>query len=426
MDDLAQQFLENNATAVNLFIALLLGAVIGLERGWGNRKKASGERIAGIRTFALIGLLGGIAAVLTEEITAWAFPVLLIGLIAIALVAYNKQFEQSGNFSITGMIGMVLTYCYGAIAVAVDPTLATAAAVITAIILDNKAEIHGLVERLKESELDAALKLLAISVVLLPLLPDKGLGPGGALNPRAIWWMVVLIASVSFVGYFAVKLFGTGRGILFTSLFAGLSSSTALTLHYARQSSHSPELSPQLASGILIACGTMFPRILVYCLLISPALLSSLWLPVTVMSLLLFVPALVIWRRNQKQLKESQPLITQNPLELTTALTFGLLLTAILLLGEFIQLWAGDAGILVLAAASGIADVDAITLSLTKMSQNDLAPRTAVLGIVIAATVNNLVKAGMAGVIGQKALGLKVAGPMILSLLAGLAAVYFA
>src|SRR6056297_2989258 len=118
MDDLARQFLDNNATAVNLFIALLLGAVIGLERGWGNRKKAPGERIAGIRTFALIGLLGGIAAVLTEEITAWAFPVLLIGLIAIALVAYNKQFEQSGNFSITGMIGMVLTYCYGAIAVA--------------------------------------------------------------------------------------------------------------------------------------------------------------------------------------------------------------------------------------------------------------------------------------------------------------------
>lgn len=426
MSDLAQQFLENNATALNLLIALLLGAVVGLERGWGSRKKAAGERIAGIRTFALIGLLGGIAAVLSQQLMPWVFPTVLVGLIAIALVAFNKQSEQSGNFSITGIIGMVLTYCYGAVAVAVDPTLATAAAVITAIILDNKAEIHGVVERLKEHELDAALKLLAISVVLLPLLPNEGFGPGGALNPRAIWWMVVLIASVSFVGYFAVKLIGTGRGILFTSLFAGLSSSTALTLHYARQSNHSPDLSPQLASGILIACGTMFPRILIYCLLINRELLASLWLPVTVMSLTLFAPALVIWQRNRQRLQESQPLVTQNPLELTAALTFGVLLTAILLLGELLQQWAGDGGILVLAAASGIADVDAITLSLTKMSQDGLSPQTAVLGIVIAATVNNLVKAGMAGVIGKKALGLKVAGPMILSLAAGLASVYLA
>jgi uncharacterized membrane protein (DUF4010 family) len=423
MDDLAQQLLTNHATTINLFIALLLGAVVGLERGWGSRQKAPGERVAGFRTFALIGLLGGISAVLAEEITPLVFPATLIGLIAIALVAFNKQVEQSRNVSITGLIGMVLTFCYGAVAVAVDPTLAIAAAVITAIILDNKKEIHSVLERLQENELDAALKLLVITVVLLPLLPNEGYGPGGALNPRAIWWMVVLIASVSFVGYFAVKLFGTGRGILFTSLFAGLSSSTALTLHYARQSNHSPELSPQLASGILIACGTMFPRILIYCLLINPELLASLWLPVIVMSLLLFVPALVIWMRNKQQLQQGQTLVTQNPLELTSALTFGVLLTVILLLGELLQHWAGDAGILVLAAASGVADVDAITLSLTKMSQSGLSSQTAVIGIVIAATVNNLVKAGMAGVIGQRALGMKVAGPMILSLVAGLATV---
>jgi uncharacterized membrane protein (DUF4010 family) len=426
MDELAQQFLDNNATAVNLFIALLLGAVVGLERGWGSRKKAAGERIAGIRTFALIGLLGGIAAVLSEQLTPWVFPALLVGLIAIALVAFNRQFERTGDSSITGIIGMVLTYCYGAVAVVVDPTLATAAAVVTAIILDNKAEIHGAVERLKEHELDAALKLLAISVVLLPLLPNEGFGPGEVLNPREIWWMVVLIAAISFVGYFAVKLFGTGRGILFTSLFAGLSSSTALTLHYARQSNQSPELSPQLASGILIACGTMFPRILIYCLLINRELLASLWLPVTVMSLLLFAPALIIWRGNRATLQQSQPMEAQNPLDLTTALTFGLLLTAILLLGELLRNWAGEGGVVVLAAASGVADVDAITLSLTRMSQDGLSSQTAVLGIVVAATVNNLVKACMAGVIGRRALGLKVAGPMVLSMIAGLATVWVA
>lgn len=420
MDDVTGQFIANNQTTLNLAIALLLGAIIGLERGWDARSQASGERIAGIRTFALIGLLGGVAALLAQEVTEWAFPVLLISVVAIALVAFSERLSHIRNFSITGTIGMVLTFCYGAIAVAVDPAIATGAAVITALILDNKKEIHGLVEKLQEHELDAALKLLVISVVMLPLLPDQDLGPGGVLNPREIWWMVVLIASVSFVGYFAIRLAGTSKGILFTSLFAGLSSSTALTLHYARQSTISPEVSPQFASGILIACGTMFPRILIYCALINPALLPQLVWPVAVMTLLLYLPALIIWQRNRGRLEVSRPELTQNPLDLKSALVFGGLLVAILLLGEFLQEWLGDLGIYVLAASSGIADVDAITLSLTRMSQDTLVGHTAVIGIVIAAATNNLVKAGIAGAIGRRELGARVAGPMMVSLLAGL------
>ena len=420
MDDVTGQLIANNQTTLNLATALLLGAIIGLERGWDARSQASGERIAGIRTFALIGLLGGVAALLAEEVSEWAFPVLLISVVAIALVAFSERLSHIRNFSITGTIGMVLTFCYGAIAVAVDPAIATGAAVITALILDNKKEIHGLVEKLQEHELDAALKLLVISVVMLPLLPDQDLGPGGVLNPREIWWMVVLIASVSFVGYFAIRLAGTSKGILFTSLFAGLSSSTALTLHYARQSTISPEVSPQFASGILIACGTMFPRILIYCALINPALLPQLAWPVAVMTLLLYLPALIIWQRNRGRLEVSRPELTQNPLDLKSALVFGVLLVAILLLGEFLQEWLGDLGIYVLAASSGIADVDAITLSLTRMSQDTLAGQTAVIGIVIAAATNNLVKAGIAGAIGRRELGVRVAGPMMVSLLAGL------
>lgn len=421
MDEVTSQFIVDNQTTLNLAIALLLGGIIGLERGWDARKQESGERIAGIRTFALIGLLGGVAALLAKEVTEWAFPVLLVSVVAIALVAFSERLTHIRNFSITGTIGIVLTFCYGAIAVAVDPAIATGAAVVTALILDNKKEIHGLVDKLQEHELDAALKLLVISVVMLPLLPNEDLGPGGVLNPREIWWMVVLIASVSFVGYFAIRLAGTSKGILFTSLFAGLSSSTALTLHYARQSKLSPEVSPQFASGILIACGTMFPRILIYCALINPALLPRLVWPVAVMTLLLYVPAFVIWKRNQRQLEVSRPELTQNPLDLKSALVFGLLLVIILLLGEFLQKWLGDLGIFVLAATSGVADVDAITLSLTRMSEDSIGLQTAVIGIVIAAATNNLVKSGIAGAIGRKELGVRVAGPMILSLVAGLA-----
>ncbi|XGA78768.1 MgtC/SapB family protein [Halomonas sp. CH40] len=420
MDEVTNQFMANNQTTIDLAVALMLGAIIGLERGWGAKGQASGERIAGIRTYALIGLLGGVAALLSVEVTEWAFPVLLVSVVAFALVAFHERLTHIRNFSITGAISMVLTFCYGAIAVAIDPAIATAAAVVTALILDNKQEIHGLLEKLQEHELDAALKLLAISVVMLPLLPSQDLGPGGVLNPREIWWMVVLIASVSFVGYFAIRLAGTRKGILFTSLFAGLSSSTALTLHYARQSRLSPDINPQFACGILIACGTMFPRILIYCALISPALLPRLVWPVVVMTLLLYVPALIIWKRYAGRLNVSRPELTQNPLDLKPALLFGILLVGILLLGEFLQSWLGELGIYMLAATSGIADVDAITLSLTRMSQESLAQQTAVLGIVIAAATNNLVKSGIAWAVGQRALGIKVAGPMLMSLVAGL------
>ena len=414
------QFLATNHTTLNLAVALLLGAIIGLERGWEARDQKAGQRIAGIRTFALIGLLGGVSALLTTEVSPWAFPVLLISIVAIALVAFSQRLTHIQNFSITSVIGILLTFCYGAMAVAIDPAIAAAAAVVTAIVLDNKGEIHGLVERLKSYELDAALKLLLISVVMLPLLPDVGMGPGGVINPYQIWWMVVLIACISFVGYFAIRVAGVRKGILFTSLFAGLSSSTALTLHFARQSERAPELSPQFATGILIACGTMFPRIFIYCVLINRQLLPWLVWPIAVMTLLLYIPAAIIWKRHASGLTVSQPTLSQNPLDLNSALLFGLLLTGILVFGELAREWLGNAGLYALAAASGVADVDAITLSLTRMSQQSITVQTAVIGIVIAAATNNVVKVGIAAALGRRKLALLVAGPMLVSLLAGL------
>lgn len=420
MEDLAVEFIHNNQTTFNLAIALLLGAIIGLERGWDTRKQKVGERIAGIRTYSLTGLLGGVSAVLADLITVWVLPVMLLSVVAIGIVAYSQRLDYIRNFSITGLIGLVLTFCYGALAVVADPVMAIAAAVVTAVILDNKEEIHGLVNRLKAHELDAALKLLLISVVMLPLLPDQPMGPGGVINPREIWWMVVLIASISFIGYFAMRIAGTSRGILFTGLFAGLSSSTALTLHYAKQASRNPEFTPLFAAGILIACGTMFPRILVYCWVINPDLLPLLSFPVLVMTVLLYLPAIVIWKKQPQHLENSQPVRNQNPLDLTTALIFGILLVAILLLGELLKNTFGDAGIYVLAASSGIADIDAITLSLTRMTNNSLQMNTAVMGIVLAAAMNNLVKTGMAWVIGNRRAGLLIGLPMLISLGSGL------
>ncbi len=420
MNDLAADLWTDHQTLVRLGIALLLGALIGIQRGWQRRDAEAGQRVAGIRTHALVGLLGGLIALLGHTVGHWLIAVGLLGVVAINLVAYRAQSRSLNDFSITGSIGLLLTFCFGAQAMLDSPAIAATAAVITVFILDNKREIHGLLRKLQEHELDAGLKLLLITVVMLPLLPNRDMGPGGVVNPFEIWWMVVLITSVSFLGYFAIRVGGTEKGILFTSLFAGLTSSTALTLHYSRLSTATPALAPLLAAGVLLACGTMFPRILVYCALINPALLPRLWWPVLVMTLLLYGPAVWIWLRHRAQVNVEQPSLNMNPLDLKAALLFGGLILLIMLLGEWLKQALGNAGVLLLALASGVTDVDAITLSLTRMSLGSLAPGTAVLGIVLAASVNNLVKAGMAVSLGDRALGRRVAWSMGISLLAGL------
>lgn len=420
MESFAEQFVSEQQIIIQLAVALLLGALTGLERGWATREQKPGERVAGMRTYALVGLLGGITALLSLKVTPWVLPASLLAVCVAAVMAYRVRMLQMRDYSITGIIGILLTFCFGAVAVAVDIAVAATAAVITTIILDNKNEIHSALNRLQEHELDAALKLLLISVVMLPLLPNEGIGPGGMLNPYEIWWMVVLIASISFVGYFAMRVGGTEKGILFTSLFAGLASSTALTLHFSRLARQTAQISPLLSSGILIACGTMYLRILLYCAMINPALLGHLTLPLLIMTLVLYLPALLIWRKHRNGTRVEQPALSSNPLDLKSALLLGALLTVILLMASILQQWLGNAGIYVLATVSGITDVDAITLSLTRMSQTGLESTTVIIGIIIASSVNNLMKASMAVSIGGRAMLLRVALPIVLSLLAGL------
>ena len=423
MDLFSTDLIAANQTVLQLLAALLLGMLVGIERGWEAREKQSGERIAGIRTHALIGLLGGLAVLLSNSVSEWILPTLLLIIAAVATTGYVVRAQRVDDVSVTNIISMLLTFCFGALAMAGEVILAATATVITVLLLDNKREIHGLLNRLQENELDAGLKLLVISVVILPLLPNRGLGPYNAINPFELWWMVVLIAAISFVGYFAMRVWGAQRGILFTSLFAGLSSSTALTLQFARQSQELPRLSPLLASGILIACGTMFPRILVYCALLAPALLKPLMVPVIAMTLALYLPALLIWRRHQS-LPVSGPELTHNPLELKTAVKFGALLALILFAGAALEDIFGNQGLYLLATFAGITDVDAITLSITRMTQGGLDGQVAATAIVIAAAVNSVVKSGMAVFIGTRQLALLVGGAMLLSLTSGLLLVW--
>ncbi|HHF3073636.1 TPA: MgtC/SapB family protein [Vibrio diabolicus] len=405
------EFVSGEHLIWNLLIALLLGAIVGTQRGWVMRNSVEGSRVAGIRTFSLVGLLGGLVGILANIYTPLLIGFALIALVILTCIAFVIQQKKSGDVSITGVVSIMVVFVLGNLAVSGEAVLAAAAAVITAVVLDNKRELHQALQKLQEYELDAALRLLLISIVMLPLLPNQSYGPWNALNPYEIWWMVVLIASISFVGYFAIKIGGAKRGILFTSVFAGLSSSTALTLQFSHLSREQASISPLLASGILLSCGTMFPRLLIVLSVINPQLVKLLWPIVMAMMVALYIPAWWIWRRSEvEQIEQSNK--QTNPLALQSALFFGLVLAVIMLLAHALSDWFGNAGVLILSALSGITDVDAISLTLGRQSTQTLIVTTAALGILIAASVNTIVKMGMVIAIGDKKLWRRIAPVM--------------
>ncbi|HHX8681515.1 MgtC/SapB family protein [Vibrio diabolicus] len=405
------EFVSGEHLIWNLLIALLLGTIVGTQRGWVMRNSVEGSRVAGIRTFSLVGLLGGLVGILANIYTPLLIGFALIALVILTCIAFVIQQKKSGDVSITGVVSIMVVFVLGNLAVSGEAVLAAAAAVITAVVLDNKRELHQALQKLQEYELDAALRLLLISIVMLPLLPNQSYGPWNALNPYEIWWMVVLIASISFVGYFAIKIGGAKRGILFTSVFAGLSSSTALTLQFSHLSREQASISPLLASGILLSCGTMFPRLLIVLSVINPQLVKLLWPIVMAMMVALYIPAWWIWRRSEvEQIEQSNK--QTNPLALQSALFFGLVLAVIMLLAHALSDWFGNAGVLILSALSGITDVDAISLTLGRQSTQTLSVTTAALGILIAASVNTIVKMGMVIAIGDKKLWHRIAPVM--------------
>ncbi len=386
---------------------LAIGLLIGVERGWKGREAPEGESIAGVRTYGLIGLLGGGVALVAEHLGPLPLALAFVALAGVLTAAYAINVERDDDAGITSLVAGLLTFVFGALAALGQVAAAAASAVVTTLLLGFKPVLHRWVSALEEKELRAGLKLLLISVVLLPILPDRGYGPWQALNPYQIWWMVVLIAGISFAGYFAIKLAGARKGAVIAGLCAGIASSTALTLHFSRMARREPDATPVLATGILLACGTMYLRMLLVAGLINAQLLQRLWAAAAVMAALVYGTALYYWASaGNEETRAAAPL--ENPLELRAALSFGALLAVIMILGEALKAWLGEAGVLMLA----------------RMSRGDLAPGVAVTGLVTAAAANSLLKGAMAAAIGGRQVGLRVGVPLLAASAGGLLSVW--
>jgi uncharacterized membrane protein (DUF4010 family) len=410
--------LDQNEAFIRLGVALAIGFLIGVERGWHEREEAEGERAAGVRTFALIGLFGGMWGLLALEIGPAPLGLAFFALAGAAILFRWRETEAEGSRGMTTLVAAFLTFSLGAYATIGDMAVASAAAVATAIILAAKDWLHAWVRLLTWRELSATLILLAMSVVALPALPDRGFGPHQALNPREIWLMAVVIAGVSFVGYVAVKIAGERFGALIAGTAGGLVSSTATTLDAARRARAAPTLWRLRLSAALAASAVMFIRIGVIVALFGPALLPRLIGPLVAAMIVSAGAALLFnrpWAKQESPSEAAGDAYLRNPFEFRQVVGFGLLLAVILVLTRVLTEAFGVSGGIALAAVAGLADVDAITLSMTRLAAASTAA-PAVIAILIAAATNSLSKSVLALTIGGKQFGTAYLGATLVAL----------
>lgn len=403
-----------------LGISLGIGLLIGLERGWRQRDQPEGGRVAGLRTFGVIGLLGGCLAVVANILGEW---VLGLGFVALAIIiasAYIRRSIVKADIGITSAMTALLTFVLGALPPLGHPAPAAASAVIAVILLSFKPTLHGWVAMLDEREFTATLKLLFISVVLLPVLPNRTMGPWDVLNPFEIWWMVVLIAAISYVGYFSMKILGPAHGAVATGIFGGLAASTAVTLSLSRLARHNPGAGNALTAGILASSAITYVRVIAIASIIEPPLLTTLAPPLAIMAVTTFAIALIFWRLAGTT-PSANNVNVQNPFQLSSALRFAAFLVVVMLASKFVVGRYPETGLYVLAAISGAADLDAITLSLARMSAGDLPHFTAAVGVVIAVAASAASKTTIAFVLGGAAFGVRVAPGFAAPVLLGLA-----
>lgn len=393
-----------------LGVSLAIGLLIGLERGWRRRSAGEGRRAAGLRTVGLTGLLGGVVALTT----AGAADALLAGaFLSVALVLGAFQLleaRRTRDASATSVIAGLLAFALGAYAARGSLLVAAGGAVAATALLAFKRPLHAWVRALSWAELRALLVLLVMTALILPVLPDRTFDPWQALNPRRIWLLAVLIAGVSFLGYAAVRIAGARRGLLLSALAGGLASSTATTLSFARLVRSNPALCTWLAGGSLISSGLMALRVLVLAAAVNRPLAFALAWPMGAFALVLGAAGALLMTRRPAGAGPQTITTLTNPLELGAALKFAALIALIMLLGKVLARAFGAIGVYALAALSGVADVDALTLSVSELAGRDLVLAAAVLAVSLAVASNTLSKAAIAAIVGGRKHGLLMGG----------------
>ncbi|PHR11740.1 MAG: hypothetical protein COA40_10490 [Aequorivita sp.] len=387
---------------VTLAIAFGLGMLVGLQR------QKSDHEMAGVRTFTLISVMGVISAFLARDFdNPFILPILGICITALLVTANVIKLKKLNDIDVgqTTEVAALLMFAVGAYLVMGDRMVAVIVGGSMAILLYIKEHLHNFIENLKEKDLAAIMTFAGISLVILPLLPNKTYGPLDVLNPQNIWLMVTLIVGISVVGYFIYKFVGKKVGIISNGILGGLISSTATTVSYARKTKDAETINKMAAFVITAASAIALVRVLVEVGVVIPEKLPEIILPllaVFVLMALLCIGLFYIIAKNGGNEKMPEP---KNPAQFKSALIFGLLYGGILLAVAFTKEEFGNEALYVVAIISGLTDVDAITLSLSQLMKGGGLNTTTGWRLILLASLSNLLFKGiMAAVLGTRQL----------------------
>ena len=388
--------------------SLAIGLLIGLER------ERRPEAKAGLRTFALVSLFGTLSAMLSEKTgSPWILAVALLATGLMIIAAYFQNDAAQSDPGTTTVAAVLVAFCLGAVVWFGNAKLAVMLAIVSTILLYFKTELKGLTERLTRTDLVSILQFAVLSLVVLPILPDRGYPPFDALNPHQVWLMVVLIAGVSLAGYIALRLFGPRAGAPLLGVLGGLVSSTATTTVYARHARNQEDMTALSAVVILLANLVVLVRIGVLIAFAAPGVLPAL-APVLGTALATgFAATLLRWRGIGHGGGTPMPQVT-NPTEIRTALVFGAAYAIVLVLAAWLNRLFGAEGLYAVAAVSGLTDVDAITLSAARLFElGQLHAREAAIAIALALLANLVFKLGIVMAIGGSRLARSCGLPML-------------
>ena len=411
--------------AQNFLIALLIGALVGIEREKHKNNNHPGS-FAGVRTYILFAQLGAVSAWLSVYLqTPWLFIAALAAVSVIVLSSYYLENKNSPvALGLTSELSAITVCLLGGAVIFGFAEIAVSLAILTSAILAFREPLHGLVSKIGADDLYAGLKLLIASFIVLPLLPNHSVDPWQALNPYKLWLLVILISGLSLVGYIAVRFFGSVKGTMITALTGGLVSSTAMTLSFARSSKTETDsgAANRLVAGILLSWLVMFGRVLLIVTAVSMPLMQQLLWPLLGLALLTaaLTSAFFLLGHRLQAASAATDLPVKNPFSLWSAIQFALLFALVLLLVKLAEHYAPGQGLYWLAALAGLTDVDAISLSLADYAARSQALDLAATAIGIAILSNSLVKTAMVWAAGTRTLALRISAATLVLGLAGL------
>ncbi|GAB4473391.1 MAG: MgtC/SapB family protein [Anaerolineae bacterium] len=406
-------------------LALVLGFLIGLER-----ERDNPLRFAGMRTFSLISLMGATLAFLGEQFAGpWLFIIGYATLSVFALASYLRGYE-SGQRGVTTEIVFLLAMLLGAMVYWDMLTLAAAITVVVVFILNFKPNLKRFLKQVDRQDIWAGIEFAVVWIIVLPILPNRAYGPFNVLNPREIWLMVVLVAGINLAGYILAHVYGAQRSIGLTGILGGLISSTAVTFNFARRSSSEKEKqhSRAFAFAITVASTGMFLRILILTFITNAQLSLALVLPMLAGAVIVAVGDLLLWRslRKASESTEEGPRGKRrpSPFALGPALQFGAIFAVVLFVSAAAQEYLGAAGIYLSSVVGGIAGLDAIALTLAKLTTNSVAQDIAVRSVGLAAGANMIFKGLIATLLGSGEVSRYVLPLFVLSAAATIAAAF--